>query len=93
MGISSDLTVKRIQAYEYIKGTICSLRGEPKTVSDVRMADILGGTLELKDSLRLLREGKHNPTKRLVEAFKREFRQEISESTIDAFLVDPFKTN
>lgn len=88
---TSDLIAKRKEAYAYIKTTVCSNSNVPKNPTDIQLADALGGTIELKDSLQYLREGTHNPTKRLVSAFKREFEKEILESTIDAFLVDPFK--
>lgn len=87
-----DLETKRKDAYAYIKSMILSRRHVPANAPDVQLADALGGTIELTDSLRLLKEGIHNPTKRLVEAFKREFKSEIPESTIDSHLVDPFKT-
>ena len=91
MGKIEELTQKRREAYEYIRQTAYNRMHAPKDVTDAQLADILGGTLELTDSIRLLREGKHNPTKRLVQAFKREFKNEILESTIDAYLVIPFR--
>ena len=89
---SEELVRKRERAYGYIKQIVCNSTGVPTSISDARLADILGGTIELKDELQALREGKLNPFPRLVKAFK-SFDKRILESTIDAYLVDPFKTN
>jgi hypothetical protein len=91
MADDNDLVAKRKRAYTYISTTICGRRNMPKKPTDAQFADALGGTIELTDSLRLLREGTYNPTSRLVAAFKREFGKEISESAIDSILVEPFK--
>ena len=92
MSDTKDLIAKRIRAYEYIKNTLSRPPWSiPLDASDAQLADILGGTIELEDSLRLLREGKHNPTNRLVTAFKNFVRGIVAESEIDAYLVDPFK--
>ena len=88
---AQELVTKRKEAYEYIKSIVCSKRNMPTSPTDVQLADALGGTIELTDSLRLLKEGTHNQTNRLVIAFKREFKDEILESTIDAYLITPFK--
>jgi len=90
---SEDRVSKRKKACEYIKRVVCNMVGAPMSVSDAKLADILGGTIELKDELHALCEGKLDPFPRLVNAFKEFVGQTIPESTIDAYLVDPFKTN
>jgi len=90
---SEDRVSKRKKAYEYIKGVVCNMVGAPMSISDAELANILGGTIELKDELHALREGKLNPFPRLVNAFKEFVGPTIPESTIDAYLVDPFKAD
>jgi hypothetical protein len=88
-----DLKAKRIEAYEYIRATICDRLGVPTDVPDLvtELADKLGGKFGLKESLKALREGKANPTTQLVEAFKSRFLPVIAEPEIDSHLVNPFK--
>lgn len=84
--------VKRKEAYAYIKKTLHQPPWNiPLNISDAQLANVLGGTIELTDSLHSLREGKHNPTTRLVESFKNFFNGMIDESTINQYLVDPFE--
>ena len=92
MSATKDLIAKRKRGYEFIRNTLFQPPWNiPLNASDAQLANILGGTIELEDSLRLLREGKHNPTNRLVTAFKNFVRGIVAESEIDAYLVDPFK--
>jgi hypothetical protein len=90
---AKDLKAKRIEAYEYIRATICDRLGVPTDTPDLvtELADKLGGKFGLKDSLKALREGKANPTAQLVEAFKSLFLPVIAESEINSYLIDPFK--
>ena len=91
MADTRDLETKRKEAYGYIKNTMYQPPWQvPLEISDAKLADVLGGTIELIDSLRLLREGKHNPTKRLIVAFKDFVKGFVKESDIDANLISPF---
>ena len=90
----SDLETKRKEAYKYIKNTLHQPPWHiPLDIPDAQLADVLGGTIELTDSLRLLREGKHNPTNRLVTAFKNLVGDFEAEAEIDSHLITPFKTD
>jgi hypothetical protein len=92
MASIEELVKRRKEAYEYIKYTLDRPPWNiPLGISDEQLADVFGGTIELKDSIRLLREGKHNPTTRLVTAFRELVKGIESDSTIDSYLVDPFK--
>jgi len=92
MADTKDLKANRIKAYEYIKNTLhrppCNI---PLDISDAQLAKVLGGTIELEDSLRLLREGEHNPTNRLVTAFRNLVKGLEADSEIDAYLDKPFR--
>jgi len=91
MANTKDLEIKRKQAYEYIKNTLHQPPWHiPLNISDTQLADKLGGTIALADSLRLLREGKHNPTNRLIIAFKNLVGEFKTESEINSHLIDPF---
>jgi len=90
---SEDRVSKRKKVYEYIKGSVCNMVGAPMSISDAELANILGGTIELKDELHALRQGKLDPFPRLVNAFKKFVGPTIPEPTINAYLVDPFKTD
>jgi hypothetical protein len=92
MADNKDLKAKRVEAYEYIKYTLNRPPWHiPLDISDAELANKLGGTLELERSLRLLREGKHNPTKRLLSAFKNFVGELEAKSVIKSKLCDPFK--
>ena len=93
MADTKELIAKRIEAYEHIKNTLHRPPWNiPLDISDAQLADVLGGTIELKDELSALREGKDNPRPRLVTAFKSFVVPIVLESEIDAYLVTPFKT-
>jgi hypothetical protein len=88
-----DLKAKRIEAYEYIRATICDRLGVPTDAPDLvtELADKLSVKFGLKDSLKALQEGKSNPTAQLVKAFKALFTPVIAEAEINSYLVAPFK--
>jgi len=91
MADTKELIAKRIEAYEHIKNTLHRPPWNiPLDISDAQLADVLGGTIELTDSLRLLREGKHNPTNRLITAFRNLVKGFEPDSEVDAYLVAPF---
>jgi hypothetical protein len=91
MADNEDLVTLRKEAYEYIKNTLYQPPWNiPLDISDAKLADVLGGTLELHDSLRLLRDGKHNPTKRLITAFRDFVKGFETDAEVNAHLVTPF---
>jgi hypothetical protein len=95
LAVSSDLTTKRKEAYRYIRHNLEETMYYLRDVTNVKLADALGGTSDLtsdlKEALDNLESGKANPTPKLVKAFKVFFLQLIPESTINTNLVDPFK--
>ena len=83
----------RKRAYRFIRTEICKrVSGIPLDPTDTVLADVLGGTFGLKGALLGLREGTLDPSSKLVNAFKDSMQPLMSESTIDSYLVDPFKT-
>lgn len=79
----------RKKAYDYIKKAVNSkIRS---VTSDTDLADVLGGQFGLKDSLKSLREGKSDPSPRLIVAFKELFGPTISKGEVNSYLVEPFK--
>ena len=92
MADTKDLKAKRVEAREYIVNTLHRPPWNiPLDISDAQLANVLGGTIELEDSLRLLRKGEHNPTKRLVTAFRDFVKGLEADSEIDAYLDKPFR--
>jgi hypothetical protein len=83
----------RKKAYGYIRAVVINrvnfVRSSP-IVSDVDLADVLGGTFGLKDDLKSLREGKSDPSQRLIKAFKDLVGPIVHEDEIDSYLVTPF---
>ena len=68
---SDDLIKKRKEAYEYIKQTIITRMYFPKDSANIKLADRLGGTADLKSALDGLQSGKTDPNAKLVDAFKK----------------------
>lgn len=88
---TEKLVAARREARTYIKDTLHNPPWNiPLDMPDAKLADVLGGTIGLADSLRRLKEGTHNPTKRLVTAFKNHVRGLIADNEIDSHLIDPF---
>jgi hypothetical protein len=82
----------RKRAYRFIKREICNrVPRVPLDPTDTVLADVLGGTFGLKDALHGLREGMFDPSPKLVNAFKDLMKPLMQESTIDSYLVDPFR--
>jgi len=83
----------RERAYKYIR-TVVNNRVSPSKdisiISDTDLADVLDGIFGLKDDLRLLRAGKSDPSRRLIEAFRNFVGPTVPEFEIDSYLVTPF---
>lgn len=89
---TKDLLAKRKEAYEYIIHALSQPPWHiPLPVSDEHLANKLGGAVGLRDSIRQLREGTHNPTNSLMTVFKVHIKGIIADSEVDAHLVTPFK--
>jgi len=92
MADTKELIAKRKEAYEYIVNTLSQPPWHiPLPRSDERLADILGGTVGLTDSIQQLREGTQNPTNVLLTAFRDLVEGIVADSTIDEYLVAPFQ--
>lgn len=81
----------RKRAYDFIRReTEANIPGVSPNSSDTVLADKLGGTFGLKDDLISLKEGKSDPSPRLIKAFKELMGPLILETQIDNILVKPF---
>lgn len=91
MSAPNSETVKR--AHRFIMDTINEIvtpKGSPPIRSDANLANVLGGTLELKDQLSLLRQGKSIPGRRLIKAFRNFVGPMKAKDEIDEYLIKPF---
>ena len=86
-----DLIAEREAAYKYIRQTLISRRYFSENVTNTILARGLGGAVGLKDALDNLQSGTANPTSTLVDSFKAKVHGFILESTINSYLVDPFR--
>lgn len=89
-----DLVSKRKEAYDFIKNALKNPPWHlPLNISDSQLAEYIMGDAKAEyiATLSSLREGKNNPTKKLVECFKNLCEGIIAESEINQYLVDPFK--
>jgi hypothetical protein len=79
---------KRKEAYEYIRD-VANIRCESDEEGIALLAKMLGGGPELKDEIKLLRDGISGPTERLIQVFRSSFPK-VPETVIEAKLVGPF---
>jgi hypothetical protein len=93
MSEPSDLETRRIHAYEFIKLLFKSVHWmKVDFTEDVNIADALDIGIS---NLTLLKEGKMNPSPKLVDSIKTFFEDEpnvkLIVEWIDSFLIEPFK--
>lgn len=89
--MENEIRIKRRRvAYEYIKHVVNRIP-QPSVDEITELADVLGGTFGLKDDLRGLREGRLDPTARLVKVFKDFVGPIVADFEISAELIEPFK--
>jgi hypothetical protein len=101
----NDVATNRIDAYNFIVRSVKSKVVLPKVDSDRALAKLMCRPEDLRekgisveaevDSLYkdiiALKEGKTNPTHRLIQGFRAYFDGMISEDEVKAYLVTPFQ--
>ena len=106
MANTKDLVAKRMSAYDFIVRSVRSKVLLPKVDSDRALAKLLCRPKDLREKtisveaeiasiykdLIALKEGKANPTQRLIDGFRAYFDGMILESDIKAYLVTPFQS-
>ncbi len=92
MSPAARVTQSRRRAYYYIKYTLSLPPWRvPIEATDVKLVETLGSST-LLESVISLADGKSNPSKQLVSAFRNLVRGKVSDRDIDSHLVAPFKT-
>ena len=77
----------RKRAYHFVVEQAKRVNWDPPIDSDERLADVLD--IPLKE-LKSLKEGRSDPSHKLVAEFKKLFGPVINETEIDSYLVTPF---
>ena len=100
-----DIETKRKEAYAFIVRSVKSNVLLPKVDSDKALAKYLSRPQKLRDKsinaeaevasmhkdLIDLKEGKGNPTQRVIDGFREQMGPLVRESSIEEFLINPFK--
>lgn len=86
--MTDSIETKRKEAYNFIVRKVKQMNWNPPVDSD----DKLAGALDISVAeLISLREGRKNPTQRLIVRVRAFLRQAVSEDDIQLHLVDPFQ--
>jgi len=105
MSDAKDLIAKRKRAYEFIVGCVKNRVLLPNIDSDRALAELLCRPEDLRDrkisveaeiesmyvDLIALKEGRANPSQRLIDGFRAYFDGMVLEDDIEAYLITPFK--
>ncbi len=83
-----DLAIKRKEAYEYIRRKLWNFSSSWEINSDKTLASALDVSLE---ELVSLKEGRANPTPRLIKGVRTFFEKEVTEDEIEKYFINPFK--
>jgi len=87
MANTKDLVAKRKEAYKFIRRKLLRIKWSPPINSDEALASTLDVYLE---ELLSLKEGRSNPTQRLIKGVRTFFAEEVSEDDIRGYLIEPF---